>query len=338
MESDTPESQPISGNGNGDPQPRVSITRVSPIAGALAGGITVTLTGTGFQPDAEVSFGDTMSPEVTVLSGSTAQAKLPAATQTGSVAVTIFNPDGTGATLPGGFTYVVTGTGARAEVLGVSPLSVIEDTETEVTIRGHNLIEAYTNGMLAMRGPSRAAVAVLGFTSSQDEATGIESLTFTVRITAAPPLGPLERMAIQIVASRRPGAATDGVFESSRQMFTVLPRAYPAPLAYSPDLQPGQPNLVVVAGRNLEGCSLDLGEGATVHLQRSEDRILSGIISIPANSSGAMPPLSVRAADGSEVAQYAMSAAPVEAAAAVSAPQGNGGSSKIGRASCRERV
>src|ERR1041385_6206104 len=151
---------PISGNGNGDGDPHpVRITRVSPIAGALAGGITVTLNGVGFQVGAEVYFGDSPSPEVTVLSGSSVQAKLPAATQTGSVDVSLFNPDGSEATKPGGFTYVVTGTGAQAQVLGVSPLAVIEDTESEVTLRGRSLIEAYTNGMLALRGPTRAQVA-----------------------------------------------------------------------------------------------------------------------------------------------------------------------------------
>jgi hypothetical protein len=45
------------GNGNGDPHPPiVRITRVSPIAGALAGAINVTLTGRGFQQGADVYF------------------------------------------------------------------------------------------------------------------------------------------------------------------------------------------------------------------------------------------------------------------------------------------
>jgi hypothetical protein len=330
MEADAPQPQlPISGNGDGDPHPiPVRITKVSPIAGAVTGGITVTLTGRGFQQGAEVYFGDSPSPEVIVLSSFIAQAKLPAATQTGSVNVSLFNPDGSEATKPGGFTYVVTGTGAAAEVLGVSPLCVIEDTESEVSLRGRNLIEAYTNGMLALRGPTRAQVTVLNSTSSRDEATGIEELTFDVRVTAMPPLEPLERMAIQVLASRRPGAATDGVFESSRQMFTVLPRARPVPLAYSANLEPGKPNLVVVAGRNLEGCTLDMGAGATVHLQRSEDRILSGIVTVmDGTAATASPQLSVRNASGDEVAQYAMWIAPDASFAGAAAPMGEAAAS-----------
>lgn len=273
-----------------DPPPppllTVRIDRVSPIAGALTGGITITLNGRGFQPDAQVFFGNSPSPSVTVESSTTARALLPAASETGSVNVSLFNPDGTGATRAGGFTYVITGTGAQAEVQGVSPLAVIEDTETEVTLRGRNLIEAHTNGMLALRGPTRANVAVANVASSRDEATGIEELTFTVRITASPPLDPLERLAIQVLASSRPGAQNDGVVESSRHMFTVLPRARPVPLAYSANLDPGKPNLVVVAGRNLEGCTLDLGDGATVHLQRSDDRILAGIVTLEGGKKG----------------------------------------------------
>jgi len=42
---------PGNANGNGDPHPRpVRITSVSPIAGALVGGIDLTITGSGFQP------------------------------------------------------------------------------------------------------------------------------------------------------------------------------------------------------------------------------------------------------------------------------------------------
>src|ERR1700732_683684 len=96
------------GNGNGGgvpPPPRVRIFRISPIGGALAGGIEVTLSGSTFQPGAEVFFGSSQSPSVTVDSATTARAVLPAATQTGTVPVSIVNPDGTTATLTSGFTY-----------------------------------------------------------------------------------------------------------------------------------------------------------------------------------------------------------------------------------------
>lgn len=164
-----------------DPPPGsgVRIYSISPIAGALAGGIPVTLNGIGFQPEAEVFFGSNQSPSVTFESSNRVSAVLPPTTQTGSVDVSLVNPDSTAATRAGGFTYVVTGTGVQAEVSGVSPLAVIEDTETEITIRGRNLIEAHTNGMLALRGLSRVNI-----TSSPRRVT---SARFSLKLTAPVP-------------------------------------------------------------------------------------------------------------------------------------------------------
>lgn len=147
-------------------------------------------------------------------------------------------------------------------------------------MRGRNLISAQTDGLVALRAPTRVTLAILSLTTSRDEATGIEELTFTVRVTAAPPLAAMERVAIQVLASHRPGAASDGVFESSRQLFIVLPRALPVTIAFTDTLAADRPNLVIVAGRNLEGCSLDFGEGVTLHMQRSEDRTIAGVVTV----------------------------------------------------------
>lgn len=266
--------------GDGEPLPP-SITGITPVAGALAGGITCTITGRRFQPGAEVYFGVNQSPQVTYESTFKVYAVAPASSQTGSVNVTLVNPDGNEATKAGGFTYVTTEAALHAEVLGVTPSAVIEDTETEVTLRGRNLIDAYTNGMIALRGSTRAAVNVLGFASHVDAASGIEDLIFTLRVTASPPLRALERMAVQVLASRRPGAASDGVFESSSHFFTVLPKAIPVTLAFTPTLEPDRPTLVVVAGRNLEGCTLDFGPAATVYMQKSDDRNVVGVVALP---------------------------------------------------------
>lgn len=287
-------SQPIppgngNGNGNGHPQlPR--ITSIAPIGGLLTGGYDVALTGTGFQLGAEVFFGAVASPEVQVTSLGRVNAKVPPATQVGTVSVSLVNPDGESALAPGGFTYVSSEGSLHAEVLGVSPLSVIENTETEVTIRGRNLISAYDDGIVALRGPSRVQCAFSNFGSTTDSETGIDSLILTVRVTAAPPLEQHERIAIQVLASLRPDAANNGIFTSSRQMFTVLPRAVPVPLAFTANLDPGRPNLLIVAGRNLEGISLDLGGGATIHSQRSDDRTIAAVVSFP---EGAPPSESV---------------------------------------------
>jgi len=313
--SDVQPDQPLppgngngNGNGGGGPHPPlVHLSQISPIAGALVGGITVTLTGTGFQPGAEVFFGSSQSPNVIVNGATSAQAVLPSATQTGTVPVSIVNPDGTTATLTSGFTYITMDNSGRAEVLGVDPLAVIEDTPTDVTLRGRNLIAANNAGLVVLRGPARASVAISNVRSSRDDATGIEELTVSVRVVATPALAAQERLVVQVLASSRAGALNDGVFESSRQLFSVLPRAVPVLLGYSANLDPNRPNLVVVVGRNLEGCTLDLGSGAKVLMQRSADDVVSGIVTV--SDPNAASQLSVNAASGSNVAAFPMSVA-----------------------------
>ncbi|HEX8774986.1 MAG TPA: IPT/TIG domain-containing protein [Pyrinomonadaceae bacterium] len=299
--------------GNGDDDPPIQtprITSVSPIGGALAGGIDVTINGSGFQPGAEVFFGSNQSPEVHFVSSARVTARLPQAEQVGSVDVGLVNPDGGSATKPGAFTYVTNADSLYAEVLGIEPLTVIEDTESELTIRGRNLIAAYNEGIVALRGSSRVQVAYSGFSSSTDEASGIDTLILTVRVMATPPLEQYERKAIQVLASLRPGAATDGVFQTSRQMFTVLPRAVPVLLAFTGSVDPSKPNLVMVAGRNLEGCSLDMGEGVSLHMQKSDDQTVAAIVSflenVPVPESAQ---LRVLDSVGSEMSQIAMSVA-----------------------------
>ncbi len=247
-------------------------------------------------------------------------AKLPPAAQTGSVDVKLVNPDGAFATRPGAFTYVTNAASLHAEVLGIEPLTVIEDTESEITIRGRNLIAAYNEGIVALRGSTRVQITFSSFSSSTDEATGIDSLILTVRVTATPPLEQHERKAIQVLASLRPGAATDGIFQTSRQMFTVLPRAVPVLLAFTANLDPTKPNLVMVAGRNLEGCSLDMGQGAVLHMQKSDDQTVAAIVSFPEDAPvPESADLKLLDAAGREAGQFAMTVAPsVESSAAKS--------------------
>lgn len=291
--------------------PPVSLNQVSPIAGAVAGGISITLTGSGFQPGAAVYFGSSPATQVTVESDAVIRAVVPAASGTGSVSVSVINPDGSSATLPGGFTYVASESGEQAEVLGITPLAIVEDTNTVVTIRGRNLIEAYTSGVLALRGPSRCQITFLGTTTSHDESSGIDTVQMNVNIKCAPALAPLERMAIQVLASRRPEAANDGVVESSRQMFTVLPKAVPVTLAYTANLEAGKPNLVMVSGRNLDGHSLALDDGTEVLFQKNDGNFLSGIVTLPEKLDASSPlRLSMLDSGGAKVAEYQMDVAP----------------------------
>jgi len=253
-------------------------------------------------------------------------AKVPAAAETGTVPVSLVNSDGSSAELTSGFTYVTAEPGSHAQVLGVEPANILEDTDSQISIRGRNLIAAHENGLVALRGSARAAISVSGFSSSRDDASGIETLECSVRIIATPPLAASERMAIQVLAAVRPGAQTDGVVESSREMFVVLPKAMPVTLAYTANVDPAKPNLVLVTGRNLEGCSLDLGANATVHAQRSDDEFVAALVSYP--DGGPPPQFALQAEGGGEVARLEMSMATADdsSKSIAAAPiEGNGG-------------
>lgn len=262
------------------PENPVDINQVSPIGGSLAGGYTVTITGAEFQEGAVAYFGDQLAEKTIVKSDTTIEAVVPGTEQSGIVAVTVVNPDGNQFTLIDGFTYVSMEKTDHAEVFGVSPLTVIEEVETEVTLRGRNIIHAYEKGFLALRGPSRANVTISDVNQSVDTESGIESLTFNVIISASPALGPKERIAIQVLASSRTEARDDLLVESSKQMFTVLPNDIPVPIAYTPSLSSDKPTMVVVLGRNLDGCTLEFGNGIQKHLQKSEEDSVVGLVTV----------------------------------------------------------
>jgi hypothetical protein len=139
---------------------KIQIDQVSPVAGALVGGNTITLTGVGFEKNAIVYFGNQLATETTFETETTVKAVVPTVTASGSVPVTIVNPDGNQFSLDGGYTYVTAKDNDRAEVIGISPLTVIEGIETEVTLRGRHLKTAYDEGLLALRGPSRVSLNI----------------------------------------------------------------------------------------------------------------------------------------------------------------------------------
>ncbi|HVP93769.1 MAG TPA: IPT/TIG domain-containing protein [Methanoregulaceae archaeon] len=77
-------------------QPVPTITRISPPSGSAAGGVTVTITGTGFSGATAVNFGSTAAATFSVNSDTTIIATSPAGTL-GLVDVTVTTPDGTSA-------------------------------------------------------------------------------------------------------------------------------------------------------------------------------------------------------------------------------------------------
>ncbi|MFT3710629.1 MAG: IPT/TIG domain-containing protein [Archangium sp.] len=80
------------------------ITSIAPVTGPIAGGTTVTLTGTGFSGATAVRFGAVDAASFTVVSGTQVTAVTPVAASAGAVDVTIVTPSGAWTTRKG-FTF-----------------------------------------------------------------------------------------------------------------------------------------------------------------------------------------------------------------------------------------
>src|SRR5262249_1608905 len=110
-----------------------TVTACSPASGTTAGGTTVTVTGTGFQTGAGVSFGGASATGIAVNSATSITATTPPHSS-GSVNVVVTNPDNQTGTLSGGFTY--TAAAPAPTVSSVSPSSRPVSGGTPVTIAG----------------------------------------------------------------------------------------------------------------------------------------------------------------------------------------------------------
>ena len=86
-------------------KPAPTVDGVDPAGGDVAGGMSVTLTGTGFQPGATVRFGVKSATDVSVKGPTLATCVAPAADAAGMVDVTLTNPDGQSASSLQGFLY-----------------------------------------------------------------------------------------------------------------------------------------------------------------------------------------------------------------------------------------
>ena len=82
-----------------------TVTGVVPNKGPLAGGTSVTISGTGFDSKATVKFGGVAAPQVTVNSPTSITAQTPPATAAGQVAIEVTTGDGQKASLDKAFTY-----------------------------------------------------------------------------------------------------------------------------------------------------------------------------------------------------------------------------------------
>lgn len=118
-------------------QPTPTVTNCSPNAGALAGGTTVTLTGTNFTGATGVTFGGSSATSVTVVNDTTITCVTPSHAA-GAVDVVVTTPSGSG-TLTSGYTY-----NPAPTVSSVSPNAGALGGGTSITITGTGFISGCT--------------------------------------------------------------------------------------------------------------------------------------------------------------------------------------------------
>ncbi len=110
-----------------------TVTLISPATGSIAGGTSVTLTGTGFSGATSVHFGSLLATGVVINSGSSITATSPATSTAGIVNVTVTTPIGTSAIgTADQFTYAIGGTVTGGVIPG-GVLSVTSITPVNTT-------------------------------------------------------------------------------------------------------------------------------------------------------------------------------------------------------------
>jgi hypothetical protein len=113
--------------------PAPTLTTVAPATGDVAGGTSVTLTGTGFRSGATVTFGGAAASNVVVATATSVTCTTPAHAA-GAVDVVLTSNDSQSATKASGFTY--TATTAAPAIASLNPASGPADGGTSVTIAG----------------------------------------------------------------------------------------------------------------------------------------------------------------------------------------------------------
>ena len=137
--------------------PPPTISSVSPISGAAAGGTPLTISGTGFAAGATVTVGGTAATGVTVVNSTTITATTPAHAA-GFVSVTVANPDLESATRLNAFTYL----GPPPTVSNVAPASGPAAGGSSVTITGTNFA---TGATVTIGGTAATGVTVVNSTT-----------------------------------------------------------------------------------------------------------------------------------------------------------------------------
>jgi RHS repeat-associated protein len=135
--------------------PTPQVTAIAPISGPIAGGTSVTLTGTGFADATGVSFGSQQVASFTVVSDTKITAVAPAGTAGGASVRVSTSTGASGATEANLFTYK-----HAAAITGVTPPAGSQSGGTTVTITGGD----FTGATKVLFGKSSASFTVVSDT------------------------------------------------------------------------------------------------------------------------------------------------------------------------------
>lgn len=152
----------------------INVSSVSPTSGPTGGGTVVTIKGTGFQSGAIVKFGSAQSTAVMVASSTEVDAMSPAETS-GTVAITVTDPNSQSSSLPSAFTYT-----SGPSVSSISPTSGPVTGGTVVTILGNG----FESGATVTIGTTAAtSVTFVSSTEIQADSPNSTAGTFSVAVT-----------------------------------------------------------------------------------------------------------------------------------------------------------
>jgi len=218
----------------GPPPPAPAVTSVSPSSGPMAGGTSVTITGTTLSGASSVKFGSAAASSFTVNSDTSITATSPAG-QVGAADVTVTTPGGTSADNPGDvFTYT---SPAPPTITKVSPISGPDTGGTSVTITG----TGFSGATAVNFGSGNSA------TFSVDDPSTITA--------TAPGTGTLGAVDVTVTTPGGTSATT------SADQYTYVTPAPPTVTAVSPSAGPnGTP--VTITGTNFTGATtVNFGTG-----------------------------------------------------------------------------
>lgn len=136
-----------------------TVTAVAPTSGSVAGGTSITITGTGFVAGATVTVSGVAATGVTVASATSITVTTPASASTGAVAVAVSNPDTQTGIAANAFTYTLR---PAPTIVSITPTSGASLGGTSITIVGTNFVAGAT---LTIGGVTASSTNVVSATS-----------------------------------------------------------------------------------------------------------------------------------------------------------------------------